>query len=182
MKIFDKLVLIIYSIVVAVASFFVLILPFDLTNFLGIDTILRFITNIKGNYLFALIGFIILSLSLIHLISLLKTKSNKEPGSYLVLRNEHGEILIYEDTIVGLVDYVAGRFSGISNIKTKVKFFEGQVQLFLKGEASYEINIPQTSKDLQLKVKEHIENTTGSKVGQIKVEIINVTTPVNRIK
>lgn len=182
MKIFDRFVLIIYSIFVGALSFIIMILPFNIVDFLGVNTVIGFINNIKGNYIYSLTGLIFLILTIAYLISVFKTNTSKGLGSYLIIRNEYGEILIYEETIIGLVDNVASKFTGISNVKTRVNFFEGQVRLSLKGEASNEINIPETSKDLQLRVKEHIENTTGSKVEEVKVEIVSVTTPISRIK
>jgi uncharacterized alkaline shock family protein YloU len=110
----------------------------------------------------------------------MRPTENKE--SFLVMRNEFGEILIYEQTIIGLVENVASKFSGIRNIKTSVDLVDGQVNLSLKGEVNGEINIPDLGKDLQYKVKEHIENITGAKTGDIKIEIGNVATPTNRVK
>ena len=93
-----------------------------------------------------------------------------------------GEILIYEDTIIGLVDNVARKFSGIRNIKTRVDLIDGQVNLNLFGEVTGEINIPDLAYDLQQSVKEHIETITGAKTGDIKIEIGKVTAPTSRVK
>lgn len=182
MKMGHRVILLIYSIFIAVISFIVMILPFDIDTIFGIRDGVMFIESVRGNYVYSLLGLIVLVLSIVYLISIFKNKDNKKLGSFLVLRNEYGEILIYEETIIGLVDNIAQRFTGIKNIKTKVNFIEGQVSLSLKGEATSEINIPETSKELQLKVKEHIEEATGANVKDIKVEIINVTTPMNSIK
>lgn len=182
MKIFDRLILIIYSIIIAATALVFIVLPFNFPEILSIDLVLNFINNLRGNYIYSLFAAVILIFSIIYLISLFKLNKRKSSGSYLALRNEYGEIVIYKETIIGLVDSIATKFSGINNIKTNVHFSEGQVHLFLKGQASNEVNIPEISKELQIKVKEHIENTTGSQVDQIKVEIVSVTTPMNRVK
>lgn len=180
MKIFNRAVLFIYSIFVIVTSFIIMVLPLDIKNIIGIEETVRIIRYMKGNYFYTLIGLIFLVLSLAFLFYLLRAKERISEGSYLVLRNEFGEIFIYQDTIVGLVNNVSKKFSGIRNIRTKVVFFEGKISLSLKGEAGNEINIPETSMELQIKVKEHVENITGAQVSDVKVEIVNVTQPINR--
>lgn len=174
MKILSKAVLFIYSLFVIMTSFVIMVLPLDIKSIVGIEETISIISGMKGNYIFTLIGLIFLILSLGLLFFLLRPKERASAGSYLVLRNEYGEILIYQDTIVGLVNHVAQKFSGIRNIKTKVTFFEGKISLSLKGECGNEINIPETSKEFQIKVKEHIENITGALISDIKVEIVNV--------
>ncbi len=109
-------------------------------------------------------------------------KDKDDDQSFLVMRNEFGEILIYEETIIGLVENVASKFSGIRNIKTKVNLIDGMVDLKLNGEVSGEMNIPELAFDLQQGVKEHIESITGAKTGQIKVEIGKVTAPTSRVR
>lgn len=182
MKILNKIVLFIYAIFVIVTSFIVMVLPFDIGNILAIEETVGFIRYMRGNFVYTLIGGAILVFSLVHLLSLFRDNETINEGAYLVLRNEFGEVLIYQDTIVGLVNNVAYKFTGIKNIKTKVSFFEGSINLGLKGESNNEVNIPQASIDLQKMVKEHIEDLTGAKVNDIRVEIINVTPPINRSK
>jgi uncharacterized alkaline shock family protein YloU len=111
-----------------------------------------------------------------------KNTSRKNSNSFLILENEYGEIFIYEETIIGLIDNIAQKFTGIEKIKTRVKFIEGKINLSLKGEVSNEVNIPEISKSLQVQVKTHIEEATGADVNDIKIEILNVTTPINRVK
>lgn len=182
MKILNKAVLFIYSIIIIVTSFIVMILPFDIRAIFGIEDLLSIIRYMKGNYTYTLVGAIFLLLSFGYLLYLFKDKETISPGSYLVLRNEYGEVLIYQETIIGLVNYIATKFTGINNIRTKVIFVDGKVSLSLKGESSNETNIPETSMDLQMKVKEHIEHITGAQVNDVNVEIVNTTPPINRSK
>lgn len=182
MKILDKTVLFIYSIFVIVTSFIIMVLPFDIRTILGIEDTVGIIRYMKGNYNYTLIGGILLVLSLVYLVYLFRAKETIKPGSFLVLRNEYGEILIYQETIIGLVNNIAAKFTGINNIRSKVVFVDGNISLSLKGESGNETNIPETSKELQMKVKEHVEHITGAKVNDIKVEIVNTTPTINRSK
>lgn len=182
MKILNNVVLFIYSIFVIVLSFIVMVLPFDIRGIIGIDETVAFIRYMRNNYVFSLIGALLLLLSLAHLFMLFRNKERVSGSSYIVLQNEFGEIFIYQDTIVGLVNNVAYKFTGIKNIRTKVDFLEGKINLSLKGESNNEINIPETSLDLQKKVKDHVENITGAQVNNIKIEIVNVIQPISRAK
>lgn len=182
MKILNKAVLFIYSIFIIVTSFIIMVLPFDIRTILGIEDLVSIIRYMKGNYIYTLIGAIFLFLSFGYLIFLFRGKETVRPGSYLVLRNEYGEVLIYQETIIGLVNNIAARFTGINNIRTNVTFIDGKISLSLKGDASNEINIPETSMDLQMKVKEHVEYITGAQVSGINVEIVNTTPPISRSK
>ncbi|MDR7870006.1 MAG: alkaline shock response membrane anchor protein AmaP [Tissierellaceae bacterium] len=180
MKILNKAVLFIYSIFVIAVSFVIMFLPLNIKSIIGIQETVRMIRYMEGNYIYTLIGAILLVLSITYLFYLFRNKESISEGSFLVLRNDYGEILIYQDTIVGLVSNVAQKFTGIRNIKSKVTFVEGKINLSLKGESNNEINIPETSMDLQMKVKEHVENITGAQVSDIKIEIVNVAQTINR--
>lgn len=182
MRIYDRLMLGIYSLALAGISVILMLLPFDSDDFLSTWEVANFIHTIKGNYWYSLLGLGLLVFSLWFLFSGLRSNKNNTAGANLSIRNEFGEIIIYQDTIIGLVHYVANKFNGIKNVKTKVEFSEGHVNLSLRGEVAYELNIPETSKELQSKVKEHIENTIGATVGDIKLEIVNVSSPVMRAK
>lgn len=182
MKIFNKIVLFIYSLFVIAVSFIIMVLPFDTAAILGIEDTVSIIRYMKGNYTYTLLGAVFLLLSLGYLIYLFRNKETVNPGSYLVLRNEYGEVLIYQDTIIGLVSNISAKFTGINNIRTKVIFVDGKISLSLKGESSSDINIPETSMDLQMKVKDHVENITGAQISDINIEIVNTTPSISRSK
>lgn len=182
MKIYDRIILAIYSICLAVISFVIMIIPFNINGIFTVDNGIDIVRSMEGNYWYTLAGLVFFLVSLRFLLSGVKMKPSVNEDSFLVMRNEFGEILIYEETIIGLVQNVASKFSGIRNIKTKVDLVDGQVNLALSGEVSGELNIPELGKDLQERVKEHIEAITGAKTGDIKVEIGNVVAPTSRVK
>ncbi len=182
MKIYDRLILAIYSICLAAISFVIIIIPFDINGIFTIDSGIEIVKSMEGNYWYSLVGLIFFLVSIRFLLSGINIKSNEKTQSFLVMRNEFGEILIYEDTIIGLVQNVASKFSGIKDIKTRVNLVDGQVNLTIRGEVTGEINIPDLGCDLQARIKEHIENITGAKTGDIKIEIGNVSASNSRVK
>ena len=182
MNIIDRLILIICSICLAILSIIIILFPFGQFNFLSMDNINRILKVIEGDYLYSAIGLAFLLASVRLMILGLKRNKDKTKITYLVQRSDYGEIKISSDTIVGLSESVSDKFTGVKNIKTKVDILEGQIYIYLKGEVTPEINITETTKELQSKVKEHIEKCTGVNVNEIKVVISNVTEPIRNVK
>ena len=182
MKIIDRLMLTLYSIFLAVFSLILIIIPFNISGILSINDVYYILRNVEGNYIYTLIGLALFVISVRFLFSGIKIKRNAEVESFLLIRNDFGEVIISSNTIIGLVQNVCDKFSGIRNIKTKVDLNEGSINLFMRGEVSTEVNIPETSKILQSKVKDYVENSTGAKVSEVKVEISNVASPIRIVK
>ncbi|HSH36386.1 alkaline shock response membrane anchor protein AmaP, partial [Schnuerera sp.] len=176
MSIIDRIILTILSICLIIFSIIMVLFPFEQIQFLATDNIILFLEGVKTNYLYTGIGLAVLCLSIRLLILGLKTDNEKLKTTYLVQRTDYGEINISSQTIIGLVENVSNKFTGIKNIITKVDIVEGQIFINLKGEVYPEINIPETTEELQTKVKDHVENCTGVNVSDIKVIISNVTT------
>ncbi len=78
MKMGHRVILLIYSIFIAVISFIVMILPFDIDTIFGIRDGVMFIESVRGNYVYSLLGLIVLVLSIVYLISIFKNKDNKK--------------------------------------------------------------------------------------------------------
>lgn len=183
MKIYNRLFLAFYSLFLSLISLILIILPFDIDRLVNIEGVKYFVESMRGNYIYSLVGLILLFISLRFLLSGLMDKDNgKNFGSYLVMKTELGEILIYEETIIGLIQNVSNKFVGIKLTKTNIGFNEGYINVIIRGEVNQEINIPETSKEIQGLIKEHIEDTTGAVVSDIKVEITNVLSSVPRVK
>ncbi|MBU5437551.1 alkaline shock response membrane anchor protein AmaP [Tissierella sp. MSJ-40] len=182
MKIIDRLILAVYSLCLAVVSLVIIVIPFDIKGIFSISDALNVVRGMKNNYLYSIIGLAFFIVSIRFLFSGIKGKKENPTGSFLVMRNDHGEVIITSDTIVGLAKSIADRFTGIRNIKTKVDLVEGQIYISMKGEVSSEVNIPEISKELQEKVKDHVEACTGAGVNEVKVEVHNVAAPVRVVK
>lgn len=173
----DKLMMVLYSLVVGIISVILMILPFDIRGILSIDRLIRHIDSIRGNYTYSLVGLIGLAISIGSLFFIFKfgkVEKKKKKDSILSIKNDFGDITIYDDTVIGLIKNISEEFAGIDKIKTKVSFKEEEIYIDIKGEAEEEISIPQISAELQEKVKEHIENATGATVNTVNIEITKV--------
>lgn len=178
----DRIILTLLSLFLILLSIITVLSPFSRFNQLIMENI-NFIVNwVRSNYLFSGIGLAILLIGIRVLYISLKGNGKTSKEAYLIQRTDYGEVNISSDTIIGLVESVSKKFSGIRNINTRVDILEGQLFITLIGDVSPEINIPETTKELQHKVKEHIEKCTGVNVSEIKVLISNVATPVRNVK
>lgn len=182
MNIIDRIILTICSICLIVLSIGLITFPFGQFGLFSISDLNTVLETIQGNYIFSIIGVFFLLVNLRLLLLGLVGNKDKSKTTYLVQRTEYGEVNISSETIVGLVESVSDKFTGVKNIKTKVDILESQLYISLDGEVSPQINITKTTEDLQSKVKDHIEECTGVNVIDIKVVINKVTAPIRDVK
>ena len=182
MKILDRLIIALFALCILVLSFCIIVIPFNIFGPLSINSIINMVANMNRNYYYTLDGIVLLIASIRIIFSGFSRKDNKTEGSYLVTTNEYGEIIIYANTIIGLVQNVVDKFSGMNNIRTSVNLLEGQIKIELMGDVLPEINIPEVTKELQVMVKEYIENATGAKVAEVKVKANNVAAPTRVVR
>lgn len=182
MNIIDRILLVLYTICSAAISILLILIPFDNINFLSEDNIVYYLKTMENNYIYSVVGLAFFIVSIRFLILALRGNNIREKDSYLIRHTDYGEVKISSQTIVGLVESVAKKFSGISNIRPGVKIEEGLLSIYIKGEVVPEINIPEVSVELQSKIKEHVESCTGAKVNDVKVQITSVTTPTRNVK
>ncbi len=175
MNVSVRILLFVLSLLLGVFSIIIIVLPFDIIEFLSIESIISLFETMKGNYAITLVGLVVLLFSLRVLLLSIRTDNNiRENVSYVIKMMDLGEVKISSDTIVGLVHHVSNKFSGLKNVKVKVDIIEGQLYINIFGEVIPEINIPELTKNLQEKIKVNVENSTGINVSEIRVFITNV--------
>lgn len=182
MNIIDRLILLIYTICMAALSIVLMLFPYDYFNFLTLNKTQGYLEHMKGNYAYTIVGLAFLLVSIRFFVYSISGKKKESKETFLIRHTEYGELKISSITIEGLVQSVADKFSGIRNIKTTVNIFEGMITILLTGEVSPEINIPETTIELQNRVKEHVEKCTGVGVSEVQVEISNVTSTTRVVK
>lgn len=182
MKILDRLIIALFSLCALALSLCIIVIPFNIPGFLSIGNITHIASRMYKNYYYTIGGIILFIASIRVIFSYFSRQDTSVGGSYLITRSEYGEIIIYSNTIVGLVQNAIEKFSGINNIKTSVNLSEGQVRIELVGDVMPGINIPEVINELQGIVKEYVENATGAKVDEVKVKTNNVSTHTRVIR
>ncbi len=179
MSLFDRIVLTLYMFILTLVSVVMIIFPFNVISFISSQEMKNYIDLAKGNYWVSIIGLAFLLVSIKFLLSGVKINKREK---YITRTTEHGELRISTRTIEGLASTVIESFEKIKDVETKVDIFQEGIIINIKGLVYPDSNIPEITVSIQSKVKEHVENCTGLKVREIKVQINNITTPKNMIK
>ncbi|WP_425448597.1 alkaline shock response membrane anchor protein AmaP [Dethiothermospora halolimnae] len=180
MKLFDRIILSLYTFCLALVSILIMIFPFKLNlSISSIDNVTKFLENIKGNYWYTLVGLAFFLVSIKFLISGAKKKPQM---GYIVKHTKHGDLKISTETIKGLVNSVADKSNGISNIKTMIDLMDDGVSIKIKGAVTPDVNIPEITEGLQGEIKGYIEESTGINVTDVMINIDNITTPMRVMK
>ena len=173
MRIFDRFFLFLFSILFIIVALFTLLIGLeffneimlqDMTETLYTNSILK-ITMIITSIVVILLGiyFLIRSIQTEHTPTFTNTSS------------DIGEIRISIETIETLSSKVASKVRGVREEKVKVKLDDkGRVTIVIKIFVDGEIPIPKISEEIQLNVKDTIEQIAGINVDYVHILVANV--------
>lgn len=120
-----------------------------------------------------LVAFIFFCVNVSFILSGLKSdKSKKAISKY----TKTGEIRISLNTIESIVLATAKKVSSIRDSKAFVDRINEQLIVNIMTVVMPEVNIPDLSEDLQLRIKAAVEESTGEEVSNIKVIVENIYT------
>lgn len=182
MKILDKIILVIYSIIVLLESVIAIFLIFGWTK---IETLVLITKDVLNNYVaynvvFALsIIFIMLSIKTI-LFSSSKEKKDEnkkqdKPGDGVVLENDEGKLLISRDTIEKLASDVVRNFKNVQDFRTKVIIdSKNNIAIVIELQILQDTVIHDLNTNLQMQVKENIKKVTDLDVKEVNIKIKNI--------
>jgi len=160
----DRLLLLVFSIVVAVFSFSLLLLalPFIPVKYVEVLRLFIFESNIM-----ALLAIILLLLSLKFIFK--STESGSNYSNYVSKETEYGEIRISYNTIKTVALSSIKGINEIKEAKAQINDRNGEVSILINAAFSTGAIIPQISRDIQKKVKELVEATTEISVKEVLV-------------
>lgn len=180
-SVLDIILIILMALLLFGLSIISIIIPFTGLDGNLLYNINYFLNSIKGNYILIIIGIITLLVS-IKLFSILFKKEKNKNNKFIVKWTEYGEIMISSETIVGLVNAITSKFTGFNDSRVDINIEEGKLLIDLKGNVNPEINIPEIMEELQKRIKEHVEKSSGVEVSEVKIYINNVTQPNRNLK
>jgi uncharacterized alkaline shock family protein YloU len=111
---------------------------------------------------------------LLSVVFLLSGVGGKRDKKFVSKYTNIGEIRISLDTLENIALAASRKFSGIRETKASVTRVENGIAVMMKIMVFPEVNIPSISEDLQLKVKNAIEETSGVQVNSIQVLVDNL--------
>lgn len=183
MKFFDKLGLVLFSLMVLILSIITCALilnwiEFDLLSDMVKDwTQIKLVSNIiLGVSIFCMI----LSLKCIFFNSFSKEEMKNKDG--ILMENENGKLLVTKDTIESLTNTVIKSFENAESATTKVELTqENQIKIFITLFVKPEAVIKELSNKLQIKVKEAIKNSIDLDVLEVDIRVKNISMKKEKI-
>lgn len=182
MKLIEKIILVIYSIIMLVLASISCLLIF---RWIDTNSIYDFIEYILNNNI---LSNIILVISIVFILASIKcifflSKKSDYYKDNLLLKNEDGKLIITKVTIENLVNNVIKGFASAQEVNTKVKFNKENniivnVNLLIKEEA----NMKELSNNIQCKIKDTIKKTSDLNVQEINIKIKNIEKVENKKK
>lgn len=141
----------------------------EISNYLTDDVL----PNHTAKLIMFVIALIFLVLSIMFLLSGFKSDKDKKAVSKYT---NIGEIKISLNSVESIALNSSRKLMGVKESKAYVTKLDDSVSIVIKVVILTDINIPSLSEDIQIKVKNSVEETTGIKVSDVRVLVDNIYT------
>lgn len=163
MVIADRIILTLYTILMAVASVLTLLCSLGVFSESGV---LQFISQIPGSWVFAVGSVIMLLVSL----RLLSTGLGLTGVSTLKLsETDKGKVLVGKGALEDYIAVLAQEIYGIHNVKVIVKLDDDSINVRINASIEPGINIPEASGEIKDNVRDSIKKVTGIEVKETEL-------------
>ena len=132
-----------------------------------------FAGRLAGDLSYTLLGALLLVVGVILLIFSTKGSKKKEGGT-IVSFTEIGEIRISFRAIENMVLNASRKVKGIREVNTRLNFTEQGLVIYLRVKVIPDVPIPALVGELQGKVREYVQEISGSSVAEVKVLVENI--------
>jgi uncharacterized alkaline shock family protein YloU len=172
-KVVDKLLLFVYSIVIGCISVFLLVLGFG-----GIkrDFMYELIDNVYRldslQYTVLALGIALFVISLRFFVVSLQRGNATAPS--IDQRTDYGDVRISIETIENLALKAASRQRGVKDLRARIRATDAGLDIVIRSVVDGETSIPALTEEIQRAVKEHVEDITGIPVTNVSVYVANV--------
>lgn len=185
MKIIDRIILSIYSLIILIESIISILLIFGWAKVESIVYLINDMLNnsVAYNTVFAIsIVFIILSIKALLFNSSRSNitidedgKRKDKMGDGVLIENEDGKLLISKDTIERLANSVVKNFSNIQDARTKVLIDnKNNIAIIVELQILQNTVIKDLNANLQTRIKEVVKQATDLEVNEVNVKIKNI--------
>lgn len=169
MGIFDRIILSIYTLLLAFLSLGVVLLSLRL---ISLEWVRTGISYIDGQWEAGLLGMVFFLVSLRLLLAGIRTRRIKDT---IVHHTDMGDVHISLDAIKNLVEKTARHTRGVRGVKVRVNHDGQGLKVALNAVISPENNVPNVSEELQKRVNEYIKNTVGIQLIDVQILVENIS-------
>jgi uncharacterized alkaline shock family protein YloU len=180
-KMFDRLLLFLFSIVIGVAAVYALVVVSGLISYTAASDFLYDVYHDTFTaYTIITVAVVLLLLSIRFLYISVKKGRGQAPS--IDQRTDHGDIRISIETVENLALKAASRSRGVKDLKARVSVNDSGLEIIIRTIVDGESSIPDLTEEVQRSVKEHVQEITGIPVAFVSVFIANIisSTPTFR--
>ncbi|MVP00155.1 alkaline shock response membrane anchor protein AmaP [Paenibacillus lutrae] len=174
-KILDRLLLFLYSLVILLISAIAVLAAFQLIPVRTTEYYLGYVFD-RG-FTWEKVA-VITGGILIFLLSLrffyISVRRSRTQASSIDQRSEIGDIRISVETVENLSLKAAGRTRGVRDLRARVKVSEAGLDINIRTVVDGESSIPEITEEMQNAVKSHVEEITGIPVAHVSVYVANI--------
>lgn len=163
MGITDRIILTLYTFLMAVVS---LLLILCSLNVFPQKNIINFILGIAGSWIYAVGGVILLSVSIRLLIAGIGFTG---VNSLKISEGDKGKVHIGKSAIENYIAELAQEIYGIYNVKVIAKLEDEGIYVRINASIEPGINIPETTGEIKVNIRESIKKVTGIEVKDIEI-------------
>jgi len=171
--IFDRIILTVYTFILAVMSLGIVTVALNLVSLDAIWT--SFELHITGNKEAALVGFVFFCVSVRLLWMSVTPRGVRQT---IVQETALGKVQISLSAIENLVQKVARQVKGVRGVKSYVINKEQGICAHLKVVVSPDASIPELSDEIQNRVRSYITNVVGTQVADIQIFVDDIANEV----
>lgn len=159
----DRIILTLYTFLMAVVSVFMILCSLDV---FPQRAIINFILSIPGSWLYAVGGVILLFVS----IRLLVAGIGATGSTSLKLSDgPNGKVHIGKGALEDYIADLAQEIYGIYHVKVIVKLGDDGISVRINASIEPGINIPETTSEIKANIRESIKKVTGIEVKDIEL-------------
>ena len=171
MKGFEKLLLIVFSIIVIIISVLLILVSTEMIDIRGIfDTAHNFVISNKVPSL--IIGALFSLLGLVGLFS--SSDSSEDMKTGLAIKTEKGTVYITKDTFESIILSVARNYAELRNVKVDISVNETGVVANIYAMILPDTVVPTLTAKLQENIKSSVLNQTTVEIKEANIKIIGV--------
>ncbi|MBO8168197.1 MAG: alkaline shock response membrane anchor protein AmaP [Thermoanaerobacteraceae bacterium] len=170
MKLFERVLLAVYALVLVALSLLALIMAAGWTT--PIDYMQYAFNNTNTRWIIGVVSALLLLIGLNLFFSNFHRKSVLPS---VVHHTRLGEVRVSLTALENLVHRASRQVSGVKEIKPRIRPSEEGIIVLIQAVLLPDQNIPETSQQLQQQVKDYLQQAAGLDVVEVKVMVQNVS-------
>ena len=171
MGFFDRALLILYTICLAILSLVFALIALTGTN--PFASLMALYSTTQQKIILLLVGAIFFVISIRLLV--VNLGSSKQKVQCIVHQGPVGQIMISSVALENMIMKVSQQVRGIREIKPKTICNAEGLQVFIQAKVSPDISIPQISDELQCRVRDYLLENAGVTVTDIRIVVENIS-------